>query len=283
MDKIKRILFPTDFSVIAENAFIYALSLAEQIKAEIQVIHVVPIFEPEDKDIQIHPFMKAASRELEESELEEFAKEQKRLGRVVSVLQKEHVHLEFSFLKGDFLKVITDLVGSQGSDIIVMGTSGANTIDKKLFGSNTLNIIRSIEIPVMAVPSKAKFTSIRNYGTAVMLESAEVSTIRKVAGYLSLSGLPMNCIKIVPSPKAAVLTEEKKQKWVKDVNCPNVTVDIVVDDDVDKGLLDYARDNEIDLLGVLHRNLPIAKRFFGTNHSKLLLKHSTIVLLIYNI
>lgn len=282
MDKTKRILFPTDFSIVAENAFIYALSLAEQIKADIQVIHVVPIFEPEDKDIQIHPFMKMSNLELEESGLEEFEKEQERLEQIASIFQKEHVHIDFSFLKGAFLKVITGLVESEGIDIIVMGTSGANTIDKKMFGSNTLNVIGSISIPVMAIPSKTKFTSIRNYGTAVMLESSEVPTVRKVANYLSLSGFPMNCINIVSSPEAAVLAEEKKRKWMKDVNYPNVTVDIVVDDDVDKGLLDYARANEIDILGILHRNLPIAKRFFSTNHSKFLLKHSAIGLLIYN-
>ena len=35
----KKILFPTDFSIVAENAFIYALSLGEQIKAEIRIVH----------------------------------------------------------------------------------------------------------------------------------------------------------------------------------------------------------------------------------------------------
>jgi len=283
MDKIKRILFPTDFSAVAENAFIYALSVAEQIKAEIHVVHVIPVFEPKDQGIQIHPFMKMSNLELEETGLQEFRKEEERLEQITTIFQKEHINLEFRLLKGDFLKAITDFVEKEGIDIIVMGTSGANTIDKKLFGSNTLKVIFNISIPAMAIPFKTKFTSIRNYGTAVMLDLNEVPTIRKVAGYLSKADFPMNCINIVSSPKEAILAEEKKREWVKSVDCPNVTVDIVVNDDIEKGLLAYAQANEIDILGVLHRNLPLTKRIFNTNHSKLLLNNSAIGLLIYNI
>lgn len=280
---IKKILFPTDFSQVAENAFIYALSLAEQIKAEIKVIHVTPIFEPEDQEVQIHPFMKTANLELERSELNNFEKEQKRLKQIITALKKEHIYLEYVFLKGNLQDVIFDLAESQCIDMIIMGTSGENTIDKKLFGSNTINIINHIDIPVMAIPAKAKFTSISNYSTAVMLEPGEVPAIRKIAGYLSLMGLPVNCVKVVSSSKEATFCEEKKKKWLKDIHCPNVTVDIVFSQDIDKGLLEYIRDNEIDLLGILHRKLPMAKRFFITNHSKLLLKYSGIALLVYNI
>lgn len=281
VDTAKKILFLTDFSDVAENAFIYALSLAEQIKAEILIVHIVPILAPDDKR-QVHPVMNLLNEQLESSELEEFEKEQERLQQHVFVLKKEHINLRFSFLKGAFLDVITDLVESQRIDIVVMGTSGANTIDKKLFGSNTMNIINNVEIPVMAIPSKVKFSSVRNYSTAVMLEPGEIPLVKKIAEYLSVLGYPMNCVNIVLSPSGAALAAVKKQQWMQKVDCPNVTLDIVISDDVDKGLLDYTRNNEIDLLGLLHRDLPAVKRIFSVNHSKLLLKRSPTALLIYN-
>ena len=37
---MKRILFPTDFSEVSNNAFIYALKLADSINAEIVTMHV---------------------------------------------------------------------------------------------------------------------------------------------------------------------------------------------------------------------------------------------------
>ena len=40
---MKKILFPTDFSDVSKNAFIYALKLADSINAEIITMHVVSI------------------------------------------------------------------------------------------------------------------------------------------------------------------------------------------------------------------------------------------------
>ena len=37
---MKKILFPTDFSYVSNNAFIYALKLADSINAEIITMHV---------------------------------------------------------------------------------------------------------------------------------------------------------------------------------------------------------------------------------------------------
>ena len=37
---MKKILFPTDFSEVSKNAFIYALKLADSIDAEIITMHV---------------------------------------------------------------------------------------------------------------------------------------------------------------------------------------------------------------------------------------------------
>ena len=37
---MKKILFPTDFSPTAENAFLYALALAAAMKAHLTLIHV---------------------------------------------------------------------------------------------------------------------------------------------------------------------------------------------------------------------------------------------------
>ena len=49
MKKIKKILFPTDFSECANNAFVYALMMADKMEADIEVVHIVfPETEPLD-------------------------------------------------------------------------------------------------------------------------------------------------------------------------------------------------------------------------------------------
>lgn len=41
MKKIKKILLLTDFSEVAENATRYALSIAKQVKSEIEILHII--------------------------------------------------------------------------------------------------------------------------------------------------------------------------------------------------------------------------------------------------
>src|SRR5699024_12821191 len=50
---MKRILFLTDFSETANSAFIYALSAARKLKAEIHILHIVQLMEPLGFDNQI--------------------------------------------------------------------------------------------------------------------------------------------------------------------------------------------------------------------------------------
>ena len=63
-----KILFPTDFSSVAENAFVFALKLAEGLKAKIDVVHIYTV--PE-----ISPWVKLTNIEKEVNEtvtLDEF-------------------------------------------------------------------------------------------------------------------------------------------------------------------------------------------------------------------
>ena len=49
MKKIQKILFPTDFSPAAQNALRYAIRLADELEASIQILHIVyPQAEPLD-------------------------------------------------------------------------------------------------------------------------------------------------------------------------------------------------------------------------------------------
>src|SRR5690625_8031059 len=50
---MKKILFLTDFSETANSTFIYALSAAQKLKAEIHVLHIVQLMEPLGSDNQI--------------------------------------------------------------------------------------------------------------------------------------------------------------------------------------------------------------------------------------
>ncbi len=49
-------------------------------------------------------------------------------------------------------------------DFVVMGTTGNTGFDKVLFGSNTMNAIKHLKIPVLSVPNGYEFKGINNIG-----------------------------------------------------------------------------------------------------------------------
>ena len=51
---MKKILFPTDFSDVSKNAFIYALKLADAVNAEIITLHVYQLDSPAYLDVSIY-------------------------------------------------------------------------------------------------------------------------------------------------------------------------------------------------------------------------------------
>ncbi|QTY27206.1 universal stress protein [Flavobacterium sp. CS20] len=281
---MEKILFLTDFSEVAENAFIYALSLAEKINAELHIAHIVPIIEVADPDelVNVHPFAQDYNETLEDDEWEKFKNEARKLEKIAQDNNKLNVPVEFHFQKGVLLDTVSDYIYENIINVVVMGTSGANTIDKKLFGSNTAKLISHINIPLLAIPEKAKFVAINTVTIAVMLKSNEHSIVQQLLENAQKYNFRLNCVHVVETDSEASISEHKKKMWLEDIGNNTLNVDIVVNTDVEKGLENYIQDNKTDILCIMHRNLSYFQRMFKLNYSNRLLQNSKTALLIYN-
>ena len=283
---MKKIIFLTDFSVVAKNAFLYALSLADNFNSELHILHITPIIEPktDEERYRVHPLAQMFNDSLENDEWNEFKTEAKKLEQLAHNNNKLHVPVEFHFENGYFQDVIESHIVEKSIDLIVMGTSGNNTIDKKLFGSHAVRLIDSgFDIPILAVPAKAVFTSTGAFAAAVMLVENECVIIRRIATKLSPSETPLKCVHIVDTEEKAMAAQQKKAHWLTNFEGLDVQVDIVIDTDIEDGLTKYVEDNYINILSIIHRQLPFMKRLFNINHSKRLLRLSETAMLIYNV
>lgn len=83
---MKKILFLTDFSEVAKNAFLYALSLADNFNSELHILHITPIIEPktDEERYRVHPLAQIFNDSLENDEWNEFKTEAKKIGAVGS-------------------------------------------------------------------------------------------------------------------------------------------------------------------------------------------------------
>lgn len=140
MLKIRKILFPTDFSDCSEHAFAQASHLAEKYSAELHVLNVaVPYVVDPDNPMSYLEDMRF------EVQLDTQALKQPYADHVGSPLIHVQKH------NTSEAKAILDYTNEENIDLIVMGTHGRGGLDRLLLGSVTEKVIRLSPCPVLTV------------------------------------------------------------------------------------------------------------------------------------
>jgi nucleotide-binding universal stress UspA family protein len=143
--EVKKILWPTDFSSIAEKALPHVTSLTERYGAEIHVLYVI-------EDVAHHDGWYGAFAEKRVQELMEHAGKTatKRLGQICEKyldgcpLYIKHVAV------GDPAQEILRLIDAEKVDIVVMASHGAKGHFR--FGSVTEKVLKNSPVPVTIIP-----------------------------------------------------------------------------------------------------------------------------------
>jgi len=147
MKKNSVILVPTDFSAASRPGVRFALQWARQGNCRLIFAHVVHILRPtawSDKKFEAYWKLELDRRRMQ---LEQFVRE---------MLRKEPIDRKAwscELLEGPGADIaIMDYCARQKIDLVCMGTRGAGRM-KKLFGTNTANLIAHSDVPVIAVPA----------------------------------------------------------------------------------------------------------------------------------
>jgi nucleotide-binding universal stress UspA family protein len=135
MIRVKKILYPTDFSSYSNQAYFHAVALAENHNASLTALFV---YTP-DIVTPGQPPDEAGSRRYWQSQLEQIRPIDPRI-----VIR--HV-----LLAGDPAREIVRYSRDAGMDLIVMGTHGRTGLDRLLVGSVTEKVMRGAPCSVMAV------------------------------------------------------------------------------------------------------------------------------------
>ncbi len=146
---MRKILIPTDFSGNAINAIKYALEFFKYEHSEIYIMHTYAdevydnqtiltraLFEEFRKVIK-----KKSDKELEELLL---------IIRELSPNPRHNYQVISKF--GSLIDEVNDFVDKEDIDIVVMGTRGKTDGRTMDFGSNTIQVMKYVKCPVLAIP-----------------------------------------------------------------------------------------------------------------------------------
>lgn len=154
LNMIKKIICPTDFSETANNAIEYAAQLAKVFEAELLFINVQ----------EIAPVMAAVS--MGDGIGTEVIKSSRlAAGRLkeISAMAKNIYSISADYEVDVTTKSLPKILSSIGDDnaMIVMGTNGVDGMYQYFFGTNTYNVIKRANCPVLIVPEGITYKGVK--------------------------------------------------------------------------------------------------------------------------
>lgn len=188
---MRKIIWATDGSKEAERALGYAKYLAIKSGAEIIGVHVVPLpvqlLYDNLEDSKVH--LKNRRLDLENRVVDTFEE-------VSKSLQKSGVQFEGVLLKGKPSDKIREFAKKRNADLIVLGKHGHGFFENMIAGSETIKILKSSHIPVLAVKNENYKTKVQFKNILVPIDLSECSD-SAITYALNLAELTGASIKVI--------------------------------------------------------------------------------------
>ncbi len=158
MIAIQKILYPTDFSSDARQALNHALFLAEQLDAELHMLHVMTLHNDDPYNVAYHfetvEDLDTRLQALATSEMAGLLEpHQNDVLKVVQVQRKE----------SHPVPAILAYIQEAEIDLVVMGTRGRRGLSRMLQGSVTEETVRLAPCPVLTVHSDTEQTAVDQF------------------------------------------------------------------------------------------------------------------------
>ncbi len=267
---MKKILFPTDFSETAINAFRYTVQLAEKLDARIDLMSVyhLPISDAGRVPPDYIERMLKEKREQVEEKIRQFSSEvpPERLG-------------SFRTDYGLFVaQEVVDAAQRNGYDLIAMGTKGEHNQLEKMLGSVTTRTMMQAPCPVLAIPMDADFQQIENIAYATDFKPTDehaVDQLLDVAGRLDAA---VHFVHINTHGHPGDLEDQVELK-----EYPFKFTDFfVISNPSPMEALDvYIKQKHIDLLALFIPRRRLWERLFHSSFTKRMTFHVKIPLLVF--
>jgi nucleotide-binding universal stress UspA family protein len=240
MEKIKKILLPTDFSDNANDAFEYALEIANKSNAVLSLIHGAH-----------QPYMYGADKLLYE---------------LADRNRYPNVRVETELIVGNILPKIFDL----SADLIVMGTKGRSDFGNLLFGSVSATVLLDSKIPVMVIPQGEKYDGLKHLLCTTDMQPGDIKSLEKIAAFGKLFDSKITVMHVAGSDQEA--EKQNFEKYIlgvrEKISYSKLKFEMLTHNDLHKAISDYVSEHGCDLVVFNRYKKPFFRSLFEKNKIK---------------
>ena len=271
---MKKILVPVDFSKSSEYAARIATKIAKKIGAVIYLIHLI--------EIPSGVVDMGASSKFSIPESMLYLRKTKE--KIVAFKEKnfpKDLKIEY------FIKINTPFEGIRkcahkiDADLIVMGSKGHSEFEEIMIGSNTEKVVRTSTVPVIIIKKDDKNFKLKNLVFASNFKKDDKAVFNKFIGFANQFKSKIHLLKInTPSNFESSREATKKiKRFIKRYELPKYSINIYNDTSVEKGILNFSKDNNSDLIALCTHGRSGLSHLFSPSVSKKLSKFAAIPIL----
>jgi nucleotide-binding universal stress UspA family protein len=252
----KMIVVPTDFSPTADNAILYAIQFAELIDADVCLYHSFIPFES-----TFYPISLSKKENLKNELL--IASRLLKIKKSFSKKYKD-VQIYIKVDKGPEKTRLLEFCEANKTELIIMGTKGASSLNKIVIGSFTSNIMTNASCKVLAIPVTSKFKIPKKITFASNYNDNDLNPIKQLIDLNMFFNAQLNILHVDVSNKTAkskeILFNKNKYKIEKHIKNVNLTFKHIAGKDPLESILQSTLKDKTDILVIS----PMKKEFVWT-------------------
>ena len=256
---MKNILLLTDFSENSINAIRYALQLFED-----DICNFFLLNTQSPATYMSDDLMLSGNQSIYSSMV---AKTKRKLAKLIVKLESEFENEKFSYEMlvdyDELPEAINQIKTSKSIDLIVMGTNGVTGAKEVVFGSNTINVIRKVQIPTLVIPKGFSYRIPKEILLPLdVKDSLSGTAFKDVIKFMKRFGEKLHVLRILPNnedSEEASKDVEHIKSFLKDTKHEyHIINDVPMNYAVDN----YTQSHPIDLITLLVQKESLFERFF---------------------
>lgn len=261
---MKKILFPTDFSDVSKNAFIYALKLADAVNGEIITLHVYEPDSPAYLDVSI--YLQEIYEYEELGEFENYKDAVPLLRNIAQANDLGHIPISNVLMQGNLVAEVLQISKKEKIDFIVMGTKGATHLRQIFLGTTLTKIMDESKITVLGIPENCEYKTINRILFTTKYHFEDIEALEKTQNLAKVLNAHIDCLNIKPPHK--VHNDDFAADFKNVFNDSNIAFHSVLSDDTEGAILDFIQQKNINMIAVHIKHKGFFEKMFQVSLSK---------------
>ena len=259
------LLVPTDFSENAWQATLYAAQLATRYQWGIHLLHAYQPMTSAFAGQQFNEEMRGHAHNKAVGEIDEVA------ARLAA--QFPQLSITSACVQGTLGNVLPDLVTSENTKFVVMGTRGASGLKSIVLGSNTFDVIQRSPVGVLAVPESYRGFKLDKIGVLSNFKESELEVLQT---FISRTSASLEVVLLHVDEPGKTTDNEDADYWADTVrqrsggekisyrvDQASARLDVVAS--IPKCIEHLTEEENIDLLLVSYNRRSFFKQLFSKN------------------